>query len=62
MTTAVRPDVVANDNISFDYAYVPVGDLKVETSVDKLSGKTRISGWCWKSGLQTWPFPFCRCW
>jgi hypothetical protein len=44
MTTAVLPDVVANDNISFEYAYVPVGDLKVETTVDKMNGKTKISG------------------
>lgn len=34
--------VTANDNISFDYSFVPLSDLQVVTELDKRSGRNRV--------------------
>lgn len=41
--TAELVNVVANDNIKFDYAFVPISDLRVETSEDPKTGKRKVS-------------------
>lgn len=46
MTTAIangaNVDVLASDNIGFDYTFLPISDLQVETEQDKKTGKTKV--------------------
>lgn len=44
MTTATMGgvDVMANDNIGFDYTFVPISDLQVQTAEDPKTGKRKV--------------------
>lgn len=39
----VAVDVLASEETTFDYSYLPISDLDVETTTDKKTGRTKVS-------------------